>query len=441
VPASRLRIVQAAGWYLPSTNGGTEVYVSELSSRLCAAGHDVRIAAPETLGQDERTYELGGLQVYRYPIPAVVTRDEAQGRITVRGADRFHDWLRDASPDIVHMHTFVTGLGLAELRVARSIGAKVIVTTHSASLGFTCQRGTLMRWGKSLCDGLVLPSKCAACQLQHRGLARPIAIAAGLIPPSLGVMGRSIPGGLGTMLGMSELITHNQSAQHEMLNLVDRFVVLSDWARTVLIANGAPPEKIALNRLGVRFPQGNSDARRSASPLTVAYVGRFESIKGVTDFARAISLVPRSAQIKFEFHGPVQHRADLAVLDRLKALVGPDAWVTFGGELDATGVRAVLDRVDVICCPSRAVEGGPTIALEAHAAGVPVVGSNIPALSEVVRDGVDGRLYEPGDAPALAAIFTELSAAPETVDRWRASLPRVRTMDDVTQDYLSLYAA
>ena len=74
-----VRIVQAAGWYLPSSTGGTEVYVSELSKRLRAAGHDVLIAAPEALDQAERTYDEGGFQVYRYPIPVRVTRDEAQG--------------------------------------------------------------------------------------------------------------------------------------------------------------------------------------------------------------------------------------------------------------------------------------------------------------------------------------------------------------------------
>ncbi len=436
-----MRIVQAAGWYLPSSKGGTEVYVSELAKRLRSAGHEVLIAAPEAQGQDERTYEEGGFKVYRYPIPERVTRDEAQGRVPVRGADRFHEWLRRAQPDVVHMHTYVTGLGLAELRVAKAMGARVIATTHSASLGFTCQRGTMMRWGTSLCDGIVRPITCAACQLQHRGVARPLAMAAAMMPSSIGGIGRSIPGRLGTMIGMTNLITYNRSAQREMLDLVDRFVVLSEWARNVLIANGASPEKIALNRLGVRFPPTPALTRRSGAPVTVAYIGRFEPIKGATDFARAISMVPRSEQIRYEFHGPVQFRTEMAVLDRLKSIVGPDAWVHFGGELDAAGVQAVLRRVDVVCCPSRAVEGGPTIALEAQAAGVPAIGSDIPALSELVRDRVNGRLYPAGDARALALILRELAANPDLVNQWRSSLPKVRTMDDVTRDYLAMYAA
>jgi len=436
-----LRIVQAAGWYLPTSNGGTEIYVSELAKRLRAAGHEVLIAAPEASGQPERTYELDGFQVYRYPIPPRVTRDEAQGRVVVRGAELFHEWLRRTTPDVVHVHTYVTGLGLAELRAAKQTGAKVVATTHAASLGFTCQRGTMMRWGSKLCDGLVRPAKCAACQLQHRGVAVPVAVGASLIPPSVGAIARRLPGRLGTVIGMTSLITHNQSAQHEMLNLVDRFVVLSEWARDVLIANGAPPAKVTLNRLGARFPGGAVPVRRVGSPLSVAYVGRFDPIKGVDDFARAIALVPRSARIRFEFHGPVQYVTEHIVVDRLKSIVGPEAWVTFGGELDADGVRALLERIDVVCCPSRVVEGGPTIALEANAAGVPVIGSAIPALSELVRDGVNGRLYPAGNARALAAVLKDLAANPERVDEWRSNLSVVRTMDDVTADYLAMYAA
>ena len=436
-----LRIVQAAGWYLPSSTGGTEIYVSELSRRLRAHGHHVLIAAPEALDQAERTYDEGGFRVYRYPIPPSPTRDEAQGRVDVRGAERFHEWLRRARPDVVHMHTFVTGLGLAELKVAKSLGSKVIATTHSASLGFTCQRGTMMRWGTTLCDGLAKPAKCAACQLHHGGMARPLALAASLVPPSLGKIGRSVPGRLGTVIGMSELITHNAKAQREMLGLVDRFVVLTDWARDVLLANGAPAEKIALNRLGVRFPNSQPAGRRSVAPVTIAYIGRFDPIKGVTDLARAISMTSRSAPIRFEFHGPVRYRQDISVLDGIKAVIGSEAWATFGGELDAPGVRALLARVDVVCCPSRVVEGGPTVALEAHAAGVPVVGSDLPGLSEIVRDGVNGRLYPVGNARALAAILNEIADEPETINRWRENLPAVRTMDDVTRDYLEMYAA
>ena len=50
---------------------------------------------------------------------------------------------------------------------------------------------------------------------------------------------------------MTDLIARNQAAQREMLATVDRFVVLTRWALEAVAANGAPPGKLALNRLGV----------------------------------------------------------------------------------------------------------------------------------------------------------------------------------------------
>jgi glycosyltransferase involved in cell wall biosynthesis len=435
-----MRIVQAVGWYFPSSVGGTEVYVAALARRLQGAGHEVLIAAPDAVVRSERTYDYEGVQVYRYPIEAPPTRNEAQGRVAARGAERFHGWLQRVRPDVVHAHTFVTGLGLAELRAAKALGSRVIATTHAASLGFTCARGTMMRWGTELCSGRVSRVTCTACQLDHRGLTRPLGYAAALVPPALGAVARHVPGPIGTAVGMTELITHNQHAQREMLTLVDRYVVLTEWARSALLANGGSPDKIIVNRLGVRFPPPPR-LGGAPGPLTVAYIGRFEAIKGVEDFARAIAAVPTTLPIRFEFHGPVRNRAEMTALERMKLLAGRDAWVTIGPELDAEGVQSVLGRIDLLCSPSRVVEGGPTIALEANAAGVPVVGTDLPGLSEIVTQNVNGRLVPPGDWKALARVFRELAADRSIVQRWRDALGPVRTMDDVTDDYMRLYEA
>jgi glycosyltransferase involved in cell wall biosynthesis len=237
---------------------------------------------------------------------------------------------------------------------------------------------------------------------------------------------------------MSDLLRHNRRSQQELLDLADRSVVLSDWARDVLVRNGARPDKVVVNRLGVRLHSAKQEGATTL-PITVAYLGRFDPIKGVDDLARAIASLPPTLPVHFEFHGPVRNRSELAAITRVKALARGGAWVSFGPELDPAGVEALLSRVDLLCCPSRVVEGGPTVALEANAAGVPVIGTDLPALSEIVRDGVTGRLVPPGDWRALAAIFRELADNPAAIGRWRAALGPVRTMDDVAQEYLELY--
>jgi glycosyltransferase involved in cell wall biosynthesis len=440
-----VKIVQVCGWYFPDSLGGTETYVAALASGLRSAGHHVLIAAPDPGAAGERTYHHDEFAVFRYPIPSAPTREEAQHVTAARGAERLHAWLREIRPDVVHFHTFVTGVGPHEIRAARAAGARVIATTHSGSLGFLCQRGSMLRFGRELCDAAVSPAKCAACELQHRGMARPLADLVGLVPPPVGrILGR-IAGKPGTTLGMSGLIARNASLQADMLAEVDRFVVLTEWARRAVLSNDGVGAPVVLNRLGVRasdwtMAMWRAKPRERRDYLTVAYLGRFDRIKGVHDLARALRELGHDVPVRVEFRGPVSNLRELAIANELKAIVGPDAWVQFLPPIDPADVFAYLHGVDVVCCPSLTLEGGPTVALEAMAVGTPVVATHIGALAEIISDRVNGRLVAPGDWKALAGVFRELVTNRDMLDGWRAALPPVRTMDDVVQDYVRMYA-
>lgn len=68
--------------------------------------------------------------------------------------------------------------------------------------------------------------------------------------------------------------------------------------------------------------------------------------------------------------------------------------------------------VDFLLMPSR-FEGLPMTLLEAMAMGVPTVASRLDGISEIIEDGINGRLVPPGDRDAFAARLRELLAAPE----------------------------
>jgi glycosyltransferase involved in cell wall biosynthesis len=439
-----MKIVQALGWYLPDSLGGTEVYVAALSRRLQAAGYDVAIAAPDASAARERSEIRDGIAVYRYRVPRLPTREEAQGLVVARGAERFHDWLERRRSDIVHVHTLNTGLGLREVAAATALGARVMVTAHTPSLGWICQRGTMMRWGASLCDGVAAPDKCAACALHARGVPRPLARIVGAVPARAGRLARRLPGRAATALAMTDLIARNLVRQHELLRRVDAFVVLTEWARRAVIANGAPADKVVLNRLGVAHDgvarKPGPDAMPTRSPIAVGYLGRFDPIKGVCDLARAVASLPRDVPVRVELRGAIATAAERACADDVRRIAGRDPRVQLAPRVPSRAVPELLRTYDVLCCPSVCLEGGPTVALEARAAGTPVIGTAIGGLAEMIADGVDGRLVAPGDWRALARALKDVAMTPrDTIDRWRAALPAVRTMDDVAADYRALY--
>lgn len=441
-----MKVVQALGWYFPESLGGTEVYVAALADRLAQAGAEVAIAAPRPrpeAGKLER-YEHGGHPVLRYPIPLAPTRDAVQGEVAVRGAELFHEWLRAERPDVVHLHTFVTGLGLAEAEAARAARARVVVTTHASSLGFLCQRGTLLRFGHEPCDGLAEPAKCGACALEQRGLSPPLAHVLGALPPFLSRGLGRLPGRAGTALGMSGLISRNLERQRRLFEGIDRFVVLTGWAREAVIANGLAAEKVVLNRLGHALadprPKPGPEERPTRKPVRLGFLGRFERIKGAEVLVQAVARLPRDLPLSLELRGPLNGPADARAAGNLRALAGGDPRITLAPAVPPAEVAGVLAGWDVLVCPSLCHEGGPTVAIEAHALGTPVVGSRLGGLAEMIEHGVNGLLLPPGDETALAAALAGIARDPAgTVDCWRLCLPRARTMDEVAADTLALY--
>jgi glycosyltransferase involved in cell wall biosynthesis len=115
--------------------------------------------------------------------------------------------------------------------------------------------------------------------------------------------------------------------------------------------------------------------------------------------------------------------------------------VAVGDAIAPRDIQNVLRGYDVLCCPSRCLEGGPTVGLEALAAGVPLIAASAGGVAEVLEDGVNARLVPPGDVDRLAIALAEVARDPHgTICRWKERLPIPRTMADVLHDYLPLYA-
>jgi phosphatidylinositol alpha-mannosyltransferase len=72
---------------------------------------------------------------------------------------------------------------------------------------------------------------------------------------------------------------------------------------------------------------------------------------------------------------------------------------------------------EVFCAPATGRESFGIVLVEAMAAGLPMVASDIPGYREVVRDGIDGMLVPPRDPPALARAVSEILDDPDTAKR------------------------
>jgi glycosyltransferase involved in cell wall biosynthesis len=434
-----MKIFHFVAWFYPGPPGGSEAYVAAISRRMQQVGCDVTVIAPKPGIDGMESYGHEGVCVVRYPIPQDLTRPEVQGSTPWRGMEDLHRCIRRERPDIAHFHTFSTGIGLPEVRVARAVGARVFATCHFADYGYLCKRSTMMRWGDTQCDGIAEPVKCAECVLSDR-LPR----FAALLVSHFQLPLAALPERLRATLGLKQIIVHDLARHRELLDLCDTFFVPTQWGAEIMIANGAPPAKIRVVRVGLAHDRlsikPGPDERPTERPVRIGYFGRIERIKGVLDLARAFAAVPKDAPLRLDFCGPVREGDSAAVAREARAILSGDPRVIFSPPVAPHDAPAVLSRYDVLCCPSVWVEAGPMVALEAFACGTPVIGSRIGGLADIVQCGVSGELVEAGDWRALSSVLKHIADDPRaTVDFWRRNVPTPHTMQDVADEYVSIY--
>ncbi len=175
-----------------------------------------------------------------------------------------------------------------------------------------------------------------------------------------------------------------------------------------------------LVRVPERMPRAAARAALGLPPdeFAVALLGRVSDWKGQNVLARALGepALAEIGAIGLIAGDPYQGREEaLEPLERLRADLD------LGDRLQLLGFRddvgAVLGAADAVAVPSTRPDPLPNSALEAAAAGMPVVGAAHGGIAEIVRDGETGLLVEPGDAAALASALRQLADDPELCGR------------------------
>jgi glycosyltransferase involved in cell wall biosynthesis len=147
-------------------------------------------------------------------------------------------------------------------------------------------------------------------------------------------------------------------------------------------AAGAPRER---QHLILNPVQPRAERAGSREGLLVGFVGRVVAIKDVATFLRACALVAdRRDDARFVVVGPLEHEPDYAQrCVELADELGLRDRIQFTGTCDPSGW---YERLDVLALTSLS-EAQPLVALEAMAAGVPVVATDVGGCREAVGDG------------------------------------------------------
>ena len=363
--------------------GGAALSVLELAAGQQRLGHDVLVVAgtipPGEASMEHLAEQLG--VPYRH-VPEL--RREISPRDDASATRTIHRLLRERRPHVLHTHTAKAG---TTGRVAALVGGRarpgaVVHTYHGHVL-----------------SGYFAPRRERAYRFAERALAY----------------------------------------------ATDALVAVSDEVRDDLVRLGiAPRAKFVVIPYGFDL-DGRIDSsaqaretRRTAAGLGDAFVigwaGRLTEIKRPGDLIRVLELLPDAVLV---LAGDGELRTEV---EQLAHALGVAERVRFLGYIDDLG--SWYAAFDAFLLTS-ANEGAPVVAIEALAAGVPVVATAAGGTGTVVDDGETGLLAPVGDVPALAAHLERLRAdaalrerlGAEGALRMRARFSTERMVDDVERLY------
>lgn len=321
--------------------GGEDAVVAAEAALLRAAGHEVV--------QWTNRNPAGGLTA----VQALLRSPSNRSAAAAVGATA-----RSADPDVVHVHNTWYATSPSIFRALQdAVSGPVVMTLHNYRL--VCANGLLLRDGIpcELCVGSS-PWKAVryACYRESR-------IQSAAAATTIAVNRR----------------------RGSWAEGVDRFLALTDFARRRAVAGGLPAEKVETKPNFV--PDPGARPRPPAESRRVLFVGRITAEKGIRTLVEGwLSGAPKGLELVVAGDGPLF--AELAARDL--------AGVTMLGRVDRAGVQDLMFRSRALLFPSEWYEGMPMTLLEAFSSGLPVMGSDLGSMTEMLAPFGKRWLVTPG---------------------------------------------
>jgi glycosyltransferase involved in cell wall biosynthesis len=192
-------------------------------------------------------------------------------------------------------------------------------------------------------------------------------------------------------------------ANHRAFSAARTLVSWSRWAADSLVHDyHVPAERVHVIRPGVdlcRFQPVERDDRDG--PVRILFVGGDFTRKGGDDLLEAVRYLDGSVEL------------DVVTSTHPRSCpAGPGIRIHVGVGHEAGRLHGLYRRADIFALPSRG-DCLPLVVAEALASGLPVVTSDVGALSEVVRDGWNGFLVPPARPDRLTTALRALVESPD----------------------------
>lgn len=441
-----MRILFVAHQFFPEHYAGVETVTLGLARELRNRGHETFVFAAKRStpindiesGETE-DYEFEGVPVRRVGRPqegfSRPYRLDYENEVM---AQRAREYVREIRPDVVHAEHF-QGLSGSVIPAFKEAGAPLVYT--ATDFWTFCPVVDLHRHDGKMCTGPEI-SHCTRCIASRHSTSR-MKKAVDLMPNAAiraaAAVSETPLSGLSLSLRQIRDLKQRPGRLREYMSQVDHIIVYTRLMRDLLLANGIGEGRIQVSPYGIDVSNIKKAPRNEnvPPPLRVGFVGTMAPHKGCDTLIEAVRKLPERPEVRLSIHGNLERFKPF--VRRLRHLAGDDPRITFAGPFSRERVGHVFSELDVLVVPSRWYENQPGVILEAFAAGMPVVATNLGGMSEFVKHEKNGLLFELEDVDGLSRQLRRLVEEPELIQKLRAGIGLVKTVEQDVDELETLY--
>ena len=182
---------------------------------------------------------------------------------------------------------------------------------------------------------------------------------------------------------------------------VDHFICVSDSIRDYMLSVGHPPEKLTTVANGVPVVKEVSPRSTPSGSWVIGTTALFRPRKGTEVLLESLAILKsKNYDVRMLAVGPFESTEYQQKIKKLSQEFGVDDLIEWTGFVNDVG--PLFQKMDAFVLPSLFGEGLPMVILESMAIGTPVISSEVEGVNQAIRRGIDGLIFEPGNAEALA---------------------------------------
>lgn len=431
-----MRILIAVHGYPPTRFAGAERTAERMVKWLTAHHHQVEVFTVESLTASSfsvQTAQENGLTIHRVSY-------------NVKAGDYFRN-LYDYPPigealrgvlsrghfDLVHLMSGYL-LGGQVVHTAHEYGIPVVITL--TEYWFMCARLNLMHPNDVLCSGPESDAKCLRCIMEEKRRYRLPARYASRLMDAFWLVAPK----MSFTTAQMEATVRRRETLHEVLDAADFVISPSRFLINKYADFGFDTRRYHLIRHGLNAQPvfHNPLPTSPVHALRLGYTGQIKSHKGVDLIIEAcLPLLDAGYALTLDLWGP--NNEIPAYSRQLQEMTAAYPAIRWNGRYDLTHVWDVLSSFDVLIVPSRWYENSPFVILEAYKIGRPVIATNLGGMAEMVEDEKSGLLFELNNADDLRRQIARLIDDQGLLERLRAGIPHVKTLDEEMTEIVSVY--